>query len=312
MKKLLKILIIVMLICSIFSLISFFVFDYKNVKNAGYNIVTHKNHKDRHNEDKKVIEDVLDDGDFDFNFDFDDDDYDDLINKGANSFAKKLTDGILGGVSDVLSDSFDDKLWMSDDSDAKIFGKYNKLLKTEKLGELNQLHIKSPYLFAKVVKSDEYKIEFYSQKESKKVVNNVDLKQDGKKCEIVCSEKMGKNIPCMIIHTPKPKNLKFDLEVKDGFFSSQETFKSAEIEMDDGVLNLGGKESYDIDIKIDDGIINMKFDNCDARVKVKGDSGYADILGKKHVFDNTEFEEKLKNSRDNIKVKIDSGFLNIR
>lgn len=304
MKKALQILIILMLIGSICTAISFFVFDSrkaKNFLNKYSNSVTTHSHKENLKKDSGNSKKYYDD------------DFSDFVNKKANEFADGLTESILEGVSDGLTGDFADELLMDKDfSDGKIFGKYKKLLKTEKLGEFNQLLIKSPYLFSKVVKSDEYKIEFYSQKDNKDIVNHVDIRQDGQKCEISCSERFNKDIPCMIIHTPNPQNLKLDLDIKDGFFSSQETFKSAVIEMDNGVLSLVGKESYDMDIEMDDGIIKMKFDNCDARVQVEGNSGLADILGKKHVLEDTKFEEKLKNARDSIIVKIDSGILSVK
>ena len=143
------------------------------------------------------------------------------------------------------------------------------------------------------------------------MLNNVDIRKDGKKYTINYSEKFNKNLPCMIIHTPNPQNLKLDVDVKDGFFSSQETLKSAKIEMDNGVLGLSGKESYDIDVEMDDGVIKMEFDNCDAKVQIEGQSGLANISGKKHILEDTKFEEKLKNARDDIKIKIDSGVLRI-
>ncbi|EJP18485.1 hypothetical protein HMPREF1142_0684 [Peptostreptococcaceae bacterium AS15] len=304
MKKALQILIILMLIGSICTAISFFVFDSrkaKNFLNKYSNSVTTHSHKENLKKDSGNSKKYYDD------------DFSDFVNKKANEFADGLTESILEGVSDGLTGDFADELLMDKDfSDGKIFGKYKKLLKTEKLGEFNQLHIKSPYLFSKVVKSDEYKIEFYSQNDNKDIAKHVDIREDGQKCEISCSERFNKDIPCMIIHTPNPQNLKLDLDIKDGFFSSQETFKSAVIEMDNGVLSLVGKESYDMDIEMDDGIIKMKFDNCDATVQVEGNSGLADILGKKHVLEDTKFEEKLKNARDSIIVKIDSGILSVK
>ena len=55
----------------------------------------------------------------------------------------------------------------------------------------------------------------------------------------------------------------------------------------------------------------MEFDNCDAKVQVEGQSGLANISGRKHILEDTKFEEKLKNARDDIKIKIDSGVLRI-
>jgi len=303
MKKALKILIILMLIGSICTAISFFIFDYNNAKNF---LNKYSNSFKTH----KYEYDFTKDGEGSKNYY--DDDFSDYVNKKANEFADGLTESILEGVSDGLTDDLSDELFMNKNfSDAKIFGKYIKLLKTEKLGEFNQLHIKSPYLFSKIVKSDEYKIEFYSKNDNKDIIKHVDIRQNGQKCEISCSEKFNKNLPCMIIHTPNPQNLKLDVDIKDGFFSSQETLKSAKIEMDNGVLGLRGKESYDIDVEMDDGVIKMEFDNCDAKVQVEGQSGLANISGRKHILEDTKFEEKLKNARDDIKIKIDSGVLRI-
>lgn len=308
MKKALKILIILMLIGSICTAISFFVFDYNNARKLlskySNQVTTEKDNKAKNLKNKDKTSSNKNDSS---------DDFSDFVNKKANQFADDLTESILDGVSEGLNVDFDEESWMNDKfSSDKFFGKYSKLLKTEKLEEFNQLNIESPYLYAKIVKSDEYKVEFYSQNDKKDMLNNVDIRKDAKKYTINCSEKFNKHIPCIVIYTANPENLKLDIDVKDGFFVSKDSFKSADIKMNNGMLSLSGKESYNLDIEMDNGVIKMGFDNYDARLKVQGDSGMADILGKKRVFEDTEFEEKFKNERDNIKIKIDSGVLRIK
>ncbi|WP_455089174.1 hypothetical protein [Peptoanaerobacter stomatis] len=304
MKKLLKLLIILILISSLLSAISFFAFDFANVR-AIYN---HNSifHSHKYNPFRDYIEDEIDDV-FDDNYE----DYG-IINKGANLFAK--SQNILDGVSDFVSDTVIDEMALGDYFENEMSKEYKYLLKTENLNKFDELYINLPSssLCVQIEKSDKYKIDFYSKRKSNDNVKLMKINQNGSKYEITSPEKFDKNTPYLVISTPDAQNLKVKFDTDSAVFVAKESLKSADLKTDNAVISLSGEKSYNINIDASDSIARIDLKNYDAQINVKSDSGIVNILGKKYMLEDKTISEKIKNGKDKINIEMDSGFIKIK
>lgn len=306
MKKLLKVLIILILISSLLSAISFFAFDFANVRD----IYSHNSifHSHRYNPVKDYIEDEIDDAL--------DDNYEDygIINKGANLFAKSLEQNILDGVSDFVSDTVIDEMALGDYFENEMSKEYKYLLKTENLNKFDELYINLPSssLSVQIEKSDKYKIDFYSKRKSNDNVKLMKINQNGSKYEITSPEKFDKNTPYLVISTPDAQNLKVKFDTDSAVFVAKESLKSADLKTDNAVISLSGEKSYNINIDASDSIARIDLKNYDAQINVKSDSGIVNILGKKYMLEDKTISEKIKNGKDKINIEMDSGFIKIK